>query len=163
MLVEPRLELRVGRRGLDGRVLDEELELLPQTPPDDRVVAVEAQREGLARSDLLPDVVVDQALQLLCGRWPLPGPARTPAPGARPCRARRRSGVVRARAAAATSRRDEERRPGQEVQQRLAQQPPASRASTQFAGVYQIGEVYARSVMVIRVPGSGLTPKRFAS
>ena len=30
-------------------------------------------------------------------------------------------------------------------------------------GVYQIGEVYARSTTVIRVPGSGVTPRRLAS
>jgi hypothetical protein len=32
-----------------------------------------------------------------------------------------------------------------------------------FAGVYQMGEVYARSCSVIEVPGSGFTPKRLAS
>jgi hypothetical protein len=32
-----------------------------------------------------------------------------------------------------------------------------------LAGVYQTGEVYARSVTVIAVPGSGVTPNRFAS
>ena len=30
-------------------------------------------------------------------------------------------------------------------------------------GVYQTGEVYARSTMVIRVPWSGVVPKRLAS
>jgi hypothetical protein len=30
-------------------------------------------------------------------------------------------------------------------------------------GTYQIGEVYARSVVAIFVPGSGLTPNVFAS
>ena len=74
MLVEPTLEVRVRRRGQVAGVLDEELHLLPQPPPDDRVVAVEAHRDGLARRDLLLDVIVDQALQLRPGGRPLPCP-----------------------------------------------------------------------------------------
>ena len=38
-----------------------------------------------------------------------------------------------------------------------------SRAATYLPGVYQIGEVSARSCRVNAVPGSGLVPKRFAS
>ena len=39
----------------------------------------------------------------------------------------------------------------------------ARRLTAQRFGVYQIGEVYARSVTFIAVPSSGFTPKRLAS
>jgi len=40
---------------------------------------------------------------------------------------------------------------------------PNPGASHHFPGVYQIGEVKARSCNVILVPGNGWAPKRFAS
>ena len=44
-----------GRRGVE-RVLDQELELLPEPAPDDGVVAVQTERQGLARRELLAHV-----------------------------------------------------------------------------------------------------------
>ena len=40
---------------------------------------------------------------------------------------------------------------------RSSYRPPAPACSDRY-GVYQIGDVYARSVIVIRVPGSGFVP-----
>jgi len=45
-----------------------ELQLLPQAATDDRVVAVEPEREGLAVENLLTHEVLDQAVELLLGR-----------------------------------------------------------------------------------------------
>ena len=53
-----------------GGVLRDELQLLAQTPADDRVVPVEAQGDALPVQDLFADVILDEALQLLPGLEP---------------------------------------------------------------------------------------------
>jgi hypothetical protein len=57
--VFPEVGLKLLIRGIDGghEVVREELELLAQPPPHDRVVAIEAHRQRLAVVDLLPDVI----------------------------------------------------------------------------------------------------------
>lgn len=72
MLVEPGLKLLFRGRGRVDRVLDEKLELLPKAPPQDRVALVEAHGDRLPGGDLLLHAVVDEALELLLGRRPLP-------------------------------------------------------------------------------------------
>jgi len=73
VLLQPGRELHFRGRGGRRRVLDQELELLAQAPPDDRVVAVEAHPHRFPGGDLLLDVVVDQPLELGVARGPLPG------------------------------------------------------------------------------------------
>ena len=53
MLSEECLQLGLGRLGRLGDVLADELHLLAQPTTDDDVVALEAEREGLAIEDLL--------------------------------------------------------------------------------------------------------------
>jgi hypothetical protein len=74
--LEPGLELGLGRWECLRGVLHEKLELLPEAPPNDGVLAVETHRSGLTRGHLLADVVVDEALQLLLRGWTPPGPGK---------------------------------------------------------------------------------------
>jgi hypothetical protein len=75
---EPRLEFVVRRLPQLGHVLEEELHLLDQPAPDDRIIFVQAECQRLAVEDLLADVALDQAVQLLGGDRPalLPRPPR---------------------------------------------------------------------------------------
>ena len=66
VLVEPGLELRVGRPMRRRHVLGEELHLLRHAAADDLVVLVEPQREPLAIKNLLLDLGLDQPVEL---RW----------------------------------------------------------------------------------------------
>ena len=83
-----RVGREVGRELLLGRlrgshVLGDELHLLPQAAADDDVVAVEARRPAFAIEDLVADVILDQALQLLLRSADAARCART---GPRGCR-----------------------------------------------------------------------------
>ena len=66
-------ELGVGGRDGVDRVLDEELELLAEPSPNDRVVAIEAQGHGFARRDLLAEKLVHESLEFRLGRRAMPG------------------------------------------------------------------------------------------
>ena len=66
-------ELGVGRRHAPSSVSSARNSSFWREPAaDDRVVAVEPERHGLAGRDLLPDVLVDLPLQLGLARWALP-------------------------------------------------------------------------------------------
>src|SRR5882724_7888162 len=73
MLLQEGLELLIRRGYRLGSLLGEELQLLPQATADDGVVAVQAHDHCLAVPHLVTDVVVNQACQLLCRGWALPG------------------------------------------------------------------------------------------
>ena len=72
VLVEPGLELRVGRPMRRRDVLGEELHLLRHAAADDLVVLVEPQREPLAIKNLFLDLGVDQPVELLRRRLAAP-------------------------------------------------------------------------------------------
>ena len=72
MRLKIRLQLRLARRQRPRAGIAQELHLLPQPPPDHRVVPVEPQRQRLAIVDLLPNVVVDQPRPLRRRRRPPP-------------------------------------------------------------------------------------------
>src|SRR4030095_13756630 len=65
---EIRFQVRVSWFQLHGDVFGDELELLPQTPPNDRIVLPKFERRCFPHGDLLANPVVDQALQLII-RW----------------------------------------------------------------------------------------------
>jgi len=72
MFLEPQLEVLVGRRvGIDT-VFEQELELLPEPPPNDGVVPIEPHGDRLADRHLFADVVADQPLELLARGRPEP-------------------------------------------------------------------------------------------
>ena len=66
------LELLLGGVQRSDEILRKELQLLPQAPSHDGVVAIEPQGQGLTVEDLFADEVLDQAVQLLHRRRPLP-------------------------------------------------------------------------------------------
>jgi hypothetical protein len=69
-------KLRFGRFG--GRNLfDEKFHLLPHAPANDDVIAVKPGGPPCAVKDLVPDVVLDQALQLLLAWRPVPRPRKS--------------------------------------------------------------------------------------
>jgi hypothetical protein len=72
VLLEPCLELGRRRLARGGHVLGQELHLLRHAALDDLVVLVEAHRDRLAVEDLLLDLVLDQALELLRRRRAAP-------------------------------------------------------------------------------------------
>ena len=112
----------LGGRGVDA-VLGEEVDLLLEAAADDRVVAVEAGRHGLAHGDLLADVAVDEALQLLGRRRPLPRARETRPRGTRAARASRRCGRTTEPGAALPREDEEQRGPDrEEVDERLAEE-----------------------------------------
>ena len=72
MAHEMRPELGFLRRERARAGVAQELHLLPQPPPDHRVVTVEPERQRLAIVDLLAHEVLDQPRQLRVGRRPPP-------------------------------------------------------------------------------------------
>ncbi len=72
MIFEPEGELVVARRMRIEVVLDHELELLPEPPSNDGVVSIESHLHRFPDRDFFPEVIVDQSLQLLVGRWTEP-------------------------------------------------------------------------------------------
>ena len=72
MLFHIREEFFIRRFRLGRDVLEDEFHLLPHPPPDDAVVAIQADGQGLAVVDLVADEVFDQPLRFLFGRRPLP-------------------------------------------------------------------------------------------
>ena len=73
-----RIGREIGRELLIARlcgshVLGEEFHLLPHTAANDDVVAVQARRPAFAIENLVADVILDEALQLLLGRRAPPG------------------------------------------------------------------------------------------
>ena len=151
--VEPLLELDVRRRGLRLGAVDQELELLPQAATDDRVIAVEAHGDRLARGDLLLDVLVDEALQLFASRRAVPRLLEAGRERLDDTLADHDPGRAGPGATALPLEVEEEQEPEcEEVEERLAEQglhgrsrvqesePPLPAQANQF-GVYQIGDV----------------------
>ena len=68
------IQLGVGRLGLGGTVIGDELHLLRQAATDDDVVLVEAERQCLAVKYFLAHPALDQFLQFFSGGRPLTGP-----------------------------------------------------------------------------------------
>jgi len=127
--VEEGLELRIRGLGPLGQVFEQELELLAQPSPHDRVVAVEPERQRLAVQDLLAQVVFDQPVELdRCG-WP--APSELPALAQAGERARGHDDAVRPGLVATPDpeREEQTRADEQEVQERLAQPHPPSALS----------------------------------
>ena len=73
MLGEKRPQLVLGRLGRLRDILADELHLLAQPAADHDVVALEAERQGLAIEDLFLHVALDQALELRLAGRPAPG------------------------------------------------------------------------------------------
>ena len=133
--IEIRLQVLVARLGGFG-IFRDEFQLLRDPPPDDRIVAVQAQRKAFAVQHLLADMAADEPLQLRIRGRPLPG-------------AREQHGHALDLAlrdddpawlAAATPRQNavsrEQHGPQQQkMQQRFPEKP------LHHPGVYQIGEV----------------------
>ncbi len=148
-------QVRIGRlRG--QRVVAEELHLLFHAIADDRVVAVETHGQAFAEEHLVPDVVVHERLHLRLTRRAVPGGGELRFDG--PERVRGHDNVRRAwRCAANDAVGGKERRAQhQEVQERLSKQP-----ANHF--LYQIGDVNARSCVVIGTLASIFTLKYAAS
>ena len=166
MLGEERLQLGLGRLGRLGDVLADELHLLAQPAADHDVVALEAERQGLAIEDLLLDVVLDQAVELRLGRRPAPG-ALEQLGQVLDLRCADHD-PVRPLLGRLADHAEQHEQPGaqhQEMEQRLAQDLlQCGHRTPQPAGVYQIGEVYARSWMLVAATSAGRsTPKNLAS
>ena len=180
-----------GRGGVDG-VLDQELELLAEPSPDDRVVAIEAQGHGFARRDLLADEARRSAPFSSCsvgGRCHGAGEAgdecvdlaRRDDDAVRPRAPHRPATGKTAKSSAPIARNwtsgsrhrgqgsppqaHDERVPARQGPVRRSRKGPGgyssavrgglastSRLARRRHGVYQIGEVYARSVH--RHPGA---------
>ena len=144
----------VGRLG-DRHVLGEELHLLADAAADDGVVAVEPERRALAIEDFVANIVVDEAPELFRARRALPGAGEATGQ----ILDLRRGDDDLAPAPLPFWRPDEEaeqsRPEDQELQQRLLQQTRH--------GVYQIGDVKARSCVIIGTSCAIFTLKRLAS
>ena len=142
VLRQERLELSLRRLDLRGDVLGHELELLPQAPADDRVVTVQPKGQRLAVEHLLPDVIVDQPLELRRRRRPVPEPGPVTGQALDRGRVDHDPFVPRGHGVAPRLPHGEERRPGhEEVEQRLAQPAVPAVEGARGHGVYQIGEV----------------------
>ena len=135
-----RIGCKIGRELFVARlrgshVLGEEFHLLPHAAANDDVVAVQARRPAFAIENLVADVVLDEALQLLLGRRTPPGAGEPVGEGGD---ARRRNDDLRGRLGVLLVDQAEETEQGrpehEEMQQRLPQQ-------RQLQGVYQIGDV----------------------
>ena len=127
-------ELFVARlRG--SHVLGEKFHLLPHAAANDEIVAVEARRPAFAIENLVADVILDEALQLLLGRRAPPGASESVREVGN---ARRRNDDLRGRLGVLLADQAEETEQGrpehEEMQQRLPQQ-------RKLQGVYQIGDV----------------------
>ena len=127
-------ELVIAR--LYGRhVLGEEFHLLPHTAANDDVVAVETRRPPFPIENLVADVILDQAFQLLRGRRP---PPRTGEPVRQRGDARRRNDDLRGGLGILLADQAEETEQGRPEHEEMQQRLPQERS---IQGVYQIGEV----------------------
>ena len=130
MRLEIRPELRLLRHEPARACVSQELHLLPQAPPDDRVVPVEPERQRLAIVDLLPNMVLDEPVQLRPRRRPAPDALELPGQTLLLRRGHVDDPPIRRRFAwSGEPVRAEDRQPDEEeVQQRLAEQAPEQRA-----------------------------------
>ena len=161
VLGEVALELLLARLRLAPEVGGQELELLPEPAADDRVVAVQPERQRLAVVDLLADVVIDQPVELLGGRRAEPNPR--PVLGEGLDRRRADDDLLAGRGRSIALRRPHQEQPGaggEEEHHRLAEDRARHACDH---GVYQIGEVYARSSWTIGTLAGRLSPKYLAS
>jgi hypothetical protein len=136
-------QLGLGRLGRRRDILAQKLHLLAQPAADHDVVALEAERQGLAVEDLLLDMILDQAVELRRGRRPAPGSPEQL--GQIPDLGFGHHDLVRPLLGRLADHAEQQEQPGaqdQEMEQRLAQDLVQSGHLTpQPAGVYQIGEV----------------------
>ena len=156
VLVEPGLELGVGGRRRVGGILDEELELLPEPPPDDRVVPVQPHAQRLARRQLRAHVVVDEPLQLQLGRRALPRPGERGRHGVDLARGDDDAAGAGTAPSAPLEGQEEERTDREKMNQRLPQppSPPGQpRGSSRLAVGYVAGRGHDRPVSRSRHPG----------
>ena len=65
VVVQPGLQLGLGRVFAGGAVLDQEFELLAHATTDDGVVGIEAHGDGFAIADFLADEIIDEGLEFL--------------------------------------------------------------------------------------------------
>ena len=112
-------------------------EASPEPTPDDRVVAVEAGCDRLARGDFLAHVLVDQALELVLGRRPLPRPREPGGQGVD--LAGCDHNAMRGRAPAPFEDDKQDRADRQELDQRFT--TPATEHRALLYGVYQMADV----------------------
>src|SRR5690348_6039366 len=157
------LQLLLRRLSASRYVFGNELQFLTQTTADHGVVLVESKRNRFTCRDFLADVVANQTVHFLAG-WPaLPGSGERRRQHRDLCL--RDDNLVGARGFVLRHERiraENQRAECDEMQQRLAQKAHHFARSC-LAGVYQIGEVYARSVVSIGTSLGIWMPKYFAS
>ena len=156
-----RRQVRVGRRPCRGVLLRDHLDLLPDSALHDDVVTLEPEFHTFSVEDLIPHVRLNQVAQLGGGRFAAfrrdmlchevvdhalgdddAGPA----------------GIAGRHPSIRAEKRDADQ---QEVQHRLGEK--FSNAHTGYFGEYQIGDVNARSCVVIGTFGSVILILKYAA
>ena len=135
-----RIGCEIGRelfiaRLCGSHVLGEEFHLLPHTAANDDIVAVQARRPAFAIENLVADVILDEALQLLLGRRTPPSTSELVCEGGN---ARRRNDDLRGRLGVLLVDHAEETEQSRPKHEEMQQGLPQKR---QLQGVYQIGDV----------------------